>query len=86
MSFDAGPLGVGGVGLVCSSHARHPTGPSPQYLFSDGFHKGFSETRRIWEHHRRGPDLFRPSCLDPTTRRATSGVLEVFRLVLAHLY
>jgi hypothetical protein len=39
VSLEAHPFGVGEVGLVCSSHARHPTGSPRQNLFSDGFRR-----------------------------------------------
>lgn len=38
VGLDQGPLGVGEIGLVCSSHhARYPTGPPLHDPFSDGF-------------------------------------------------
>src|ERR687893_2982197 len=35
--LDALPLGIGQVGLVCSSHARYSTELLPHNLFSDSF-------------------------------------------------
>src|SRR3712207_5071137 len=37
MGLDCGPLGVREDGLVCCSHARYPTEPSPYDPFSEGF-------------------------------------------------
>src|SRR5215211_6283761 len=37
------PLGIGEVGLVCSSHARYPTELPPPDTFSDSFRLEFSE-------------------------------------------
>jgi hypothetical protein len=47
MGLQAAPLGVGKVGLVCSSHARYATERASQYPFSDSFLKEFSEVRQI---------------------------------------
>src|SRR5215218_5363345 len=37
------PLGIGEVGLVCSSHARYSTELLPQHPFSDSFMAKFAE-------------------------------------------
>jgi hypothetical protein len=49
--FEAAPFGVGEVGLVCFSHARHPTERVLQNPFSDGFNAKFAE------RHFRAPPL-----------------------------
>jgi hypothetical protein len=43
IGLQAGPLGIGEVGLVCFSHARYPTERVPQNPFSDDFRLEFSE-------------------------------------------
>jgi hypothetical protein len=40
--FEAGPFGVGEVGLIGFSHARYLTEPPPQNPFSDGFLQQFA--------------------------------------------
>jgi hypothetical protein len=39
MGFYVRPLGIGEVGLVCSSHARYSTEPLSQKPFSDSFRR-----------------------------------------------
>jgi hypothetical protein len=46
MRLEAGPLGVGEVGLVCFSHARYPTERVSQNPFSDSFFTEFSEVHQ----------------------------------------
>src|SRR5215211_4444772 len=46
MRLEAGPLGVGEVGLVCFSHARYPTERVPQNPFSDSFLKLSDNSRK----------------------------------------
>src|SRR5215212_775869 len=43
MGLYIGPLGIGEVGLVCSSHARYSTELLPPDTFSDSFLREFSE-------------------------------------------
>jgi hypothetical protein len=37
VGLQATPFGIRKIGLICFSHARYPTEPSPQNPFSDSF-------------------------------------------------